>query len=448
MEIGLSLSLTSNKGVGGAPPGFGFLLSDDGLDYLTDPDGNRFIVESDVGNVSLNTYLANLAALNIAVFGDSHFSGPGPSNTAIGDTTTAFGTDGAASPLDRMWSASGDAPLFLANSSIANVTGSTDSNMGLAANVGSDVIAIPRLLRLSFPMRCGIIRVANFGVGGASSYSWAGEMASLFTRAVANANDGDTMLIGGVTYTFRTTCSVANDVLIGASANETNGNLGKAVNASGGTPGTTYGTGTVVNPNVFCSSSASAQYVKFCAKATGTAGNSQVVTSSTAARIAVASTTDLSAQLSQTMTGGSATSALYANAKTTLAANGGMTPNVVIAALGTNDAARVGWNASGYQSEMQKLIDNIHADWPSAKVILWKPVGGGVVSSVVVPAVDDLVAANSGFVSSVDMNTGGTGTGDVAIRRSDGVHLTYYGGGGLKCQAFSKAIAVSQGWTS
>jgi len=435
------------KGGGAAPPGFGFLLTDDG-DYLTDPDGNRFIVESDMGNVSLNTYLANLPDLNIAVFGDSHFNGPTPSNTAIGDTTTAFGTDGAASPLDRMWSASGDAPLFLANSSLASVAGSTDSNLGFSANAGSDVIAIPRLLRLSFPMRCGIIRVANFGVGGASSYSWAGELASLFTRAVANANDGDTMVIGGVTYTFRTTCSVANDVLIGGSANETNGNLGKAVNASGGTPGTTYGTGTVVNPNVFCSSSASAQYVKFCAKTTGTAGNSEVVTSSTTARIAVASTVNLSAQLSQTMTGGSATSALYANAKTTLAANGGMTPNVVIAALGTNDAARAGWNAGGFEDEMQKLIDNINADWPSAKIILWKPVGSGLVSSVIVPAVDALVTANSGLVSAVDMNTGGAGTGDVAIRRSDGAHLTYYGGGGLKCQAFAKAIAAAQGWTA
>jgi lysophospholipase L1-like esterase len=449
-RMGLGLGgLTRGQGAGGAPAGFGFLMSDDMSDFLTDPDGNRFIVESNVGNVALNTYLASLPDLNIAVFGDSHFNGPTPSNTAIGDTATAFGTDGAASPLDRMWSASGDAPLFLGNSTLASVSGSTDSNLGLSANAGSDVIAIPRLLRLSFPMRCGIIRVANFGCGGASSYSWAGELASLFTRAVANANDGDTMIIGGVTYTFRTSVSVANDVLIGASANATNQNLGRAVNAEGGTEGTEWGTGTVVNPNVFCPAASSAQYVKFCAKGTGTAGNSQIVTSSTTARIAVASTTDLSAQLTQNMASGSATSALYANAKSTLAANGGMVPDIVIAALGTNDALRTGWRSSGYETEMQKLIDNIHTDWPDAKVILWKPPtpsGGGTVTSIILPAINDLVAANSDFVSAVDMNTVGSGTGDVAVRRSDGVHLTYYGGGGLKAQAFAKAIATAQGW--
>jgi hypothetical protein len=425
-------------------------------DFLTDPSGNRFIVESNVGNVTLNSYLAGLPDLNIAVFGDSHFNGPTTSAVEVVSGATdagyAFGIDGDASPLDRMWAAAGgDDAFFRANSSIGNVSGSSDGNLGLAANVGSDVISIPRMLRRAFPMRCNIIRVANFGIGGASSYSWSGEMASLNTNAVTNANDGDTMAIGGVSYTFRTTCSVANDVLIGASANATNQNLGHAVNAEGGTPGTDYGTGTAVNPNVFCPATLSTKYLKFSFKATGTAGNSSVVTSSTTARIAVASTVDLSPQLSQTMVLGSAVSAIYNNAKSTLAAGGGMVPNFILLPLGTNDALRVGWRSVGYQTEMQKTINNIHTDWPNAKVILWKPPpvsSGPTLASIVVPAVAALVAANSGFVSAIDMNTPGAGTGDAALRRPDGVHLTSYGGPGVKSQLFSRETARWQGWAA
>lgn len=65
--------------------------------------------------------------------------------------------------------------------------------------------------------------------------------------------DGDVVTIGGVTYTAKTALStaptIANQVLIGASAATFLTNLGAAINGSAGV-GTTYSYGTVANPDV------------------------------------------------------------------------------------------------------------------------------------------------------------------------------------------------------
>lgn len=71
----------------------------------------------------------------------------------------------------------------------------------------------------------------------------------LTSNATAPANN-DTVTIGGVVYTYKTTLTgAANEVLIGASASIALDNLKSAINATAGA-GTTYGTGTVVNPVV------------------------------------------------------------------------------------------------------------------------------------------------------------------------------------------------------
>ena len=65
--------------------------------------------------------------------------------------------------------------------------------------------------------------------------------------------DGDTVVIGSVTYTYKTALSagpaVAYEVLIGADAAAALDNLKSAINATAGA-GTTYGTGTVAHPDV------------------------------------------------------------------------------------------------------------------------------------------------------------------------------------------------------
>jgi len=73
--------------------------------------------------------------------------------------------------------------------------------------------------------------------------------ALITSDATAPANN-DTVTIGGVVYTFKTTLTgAANEVLIGASAAAALDNLKEAVNDVG-TEGTNYGTGTVANPYV------------------------------------------------------------------------------------------------------------------------------------------------------------------------------------------------------
>ena len=72
---------------------------------------------------------------------------------------------------------------------------------------------------------------------------------STFTLAAGNAIAAEVVVVGGVTYTFIAAVVVANDVLIGATADVTLANLVAAITAGAGA-GTAYGTGTVVNPVV------------------------------------------------------------------------------------------------------------------------------------------------------------------------------------------------------
>jgi len=64
-----------------------------------------------------------------------------------------------------------------------------------------------------------------------------------------NAVAAEQVIIGNITYSFRTVLVAAYDVLIGATASDTLDNLIAAINGAAGA-GTTYGTGTVAHPDV------------------------------------------------------------------------------------------------------------------------------------------------------------------------------------------------------
>lgn len=76
---------------------------------------------------------------------------------------------------------------------------------------------------------------------------------ALITSDTTAPDDGSTVTIGDVTYTFKTAMTGGtgdpNEVLIGVSVATALDNLKSAVNASAG-EGSTYGTGTVANPDV------------------------------------------------------------------------------------------------------------------------------------------------------------------------------------------------------
>lgn len=81
-------------------------------------------------------------------------------------------------------------------------------------------------------------------------YWWPGIAAYAFFRITGTINDGEQAVVGGRTYTFKTAITAsAGDVLIGASANATIGNLINAINLGPGS-GTAYSAATLVNPQV------------------------------------------------------------------------------------------------------------------------------------------------------------------------------------------------------
>jgi len=85
-------------------------------------------------------------------------------------------------------------------------------------------------------------------------------------------NNTDTVVIGSRTYTFKTTISVADDVLIGASHTESRLNLLRAVSLTG-TIGTHYGTGTAINTDVLIPVVSGTYDLLFTAAKTGVAAN-------------------------------------------------------------------------------------------------------------------------------------------------------------------------------
>lgn len=98
-----------------------------------------------------------------------------------------------------------------------------------------------------------------------------GSAATSTLTLTGNMTDGNRVVIGSTTYTFRETLASAYDVKIGAAATNTLDNLIAAINGAAGA-GTTYGTGTVAHPDVTAVAGAGDTAV-ITATEIGTAGN-------------------------------------------------------------------------------------------------------------------------------------------------------------------------------
>ncbi len=89
----------------------------------------------------------------------------------------------------------------------------------------------------------------------------------------ANAVAAETVVIGGVTYTWRASvASTANEVLVGGTAAASAQNLFDAVNVTPAQSGVTYGSATVQNPQVRASA-VTATTVVFQSRTPGVVGN-------------------------------------------------------------------------------------------------------------------------------------------------------------------------------
>jgi hypothetical protein len=96
--------------------------------------------------------------------------------------------------------------------------------------------------------------------------------ASKVLTFTGNAEDGETVSIGGQSYKFQIAIGAAYDVLIGASASDTIDNLIAAINGAAG-EGSTYGTGTVAHESVTAAKEDTDKLV-VTAKTKGESGNS------------------------------------------------------------------------------------------------------------------------------------------------------------------------------
>lgn len=384
-----------------------------------------------------------------AHFGDSHSNGMLQAADTADGQATVIGATPVASPLDRSWNGVGVDPVYRADGAINSMTQPNVSNdQGFAAvSTGNQswIGFLASMLRAAFPS-IGEITTANLAAGGSSAYTWAGEQAFGYVRAVAMPIDGDTITLGGRVYTFRAAPAAAYAVQIGATPTECLSNLMNAVNAEGGG---FYAAGTVPHPTIW-GASVGGIYGRFCAIRTGSNGNALLIAGSAPTRIA-ATTADLTPVAQATMTGGKDESALYLNAKERLA---GYNPDVITITLGTNDANRPGYRGRGMLDELSKLVADIHRDFPTTKIIMHRPpvIATGAASSaalvnVVIPAIEEVAQANS-FVSLVDVFGLGVGTGlSRILNPTDGIHLTVYGYM-LMAQLFARAIAAKLGFSA
>lgn len=370
--------------------------------------------------------------LGIVFAGDSNTNG----QIALAATTTAAGDFTGAevylSPLDELWGASGLSPYFRSDSQSNSTTSPNQTqdsqNSAVTTGKGSYISYVPLALRMAYPS-VRKFRCANLGVGGSSSYTWAGEPANVIIRAIGQASDGDTVTIAGQAYRFKDTPAQAYDVQIAGSAALSLANLQNAINAEG----SGWFAGTAVNPSAYAPNVQASFYLHVHALQTGTAGNSLVAAGSNQSGISPTNP-GLTPVASQNFTNGSATSAIYANAKAVLAANGGFgTVDAFIFTLGSNDAGRPGFRGRNTQNELTTLITNVKTDFPGAKVILWTPntLGNGndgYLTSTINPAILAVAAADPTNVFVVDFHSLGMGSGNVAIvNTSDQLHLTHYG---------------------
>jgi hypothetical protein len=371
--------------------------------------------------------------IGIVCIGDSHTEGYFPSVT-VG--SKFIGINPQCCGKDRDWTGTADSPYFRGVNHINVTAGTTNAMVAVGVNGPSFTTMLPVILRRHAPNRCGIIRLANLGIGGSAAYDWSGNPAKCYLQINADPQDGDTVTIGSQTYTFRAAAAVANEVTIAVGNMTTTAiRLANAVNAEGAG----FGAGTVYNPEVMATLQPSGALFELYSRKIGAAGNGETLAVNAGGRITIF----------QAFLGGNNAPALLTNGIARVPVGFGRV-DVVTITLGTNDATETGCRGRGYEAYMAQALALIEAQWPTAKVILWKPpitlagaLANNAITGVINPAVEAVASAapNRSFV---DMTSVGSGGGDAVVVDAGGVHLTGYGYS-LAAEMFAARIAEALG---
>jgi flagellar hook protein FlgE len=210
----------------------------------------------------------------------------------IGGTTYTFETTLSGSTPDQVLIDSTSAANTLTNLADAiNGTGTAGTNYstGTTANTSVTATAGNSTLTLTASQTGiaanSIATTATWGtfggttLSGGTAGSGSGTASTGTLTVTANATAGQTVTIGGTTYTFETTLSgsTPNQVQIDStSAANTLTNLADAIDGTG-TAGTNYSTGTTANTSV--TASASGSTLTLTASQSGAGGNSITTTS-------------------------------------------------------------------------------------------------------------------------------------------------------------------------
>lgn len=159
------------------------------------------------------------------------------------------------------------------NGSVLIAAGTTSARVRLPPSVG-------RMLRVT---NVGAVPVCiEFGTGSVTAVVATADVAATgkLTSDGTNVSNGDTVTIGSITYTFKSTLgTVAYSVHVGSNATASLDNLDRCINASGGTAGTDYVLSTA---HPYVSAARSGTVSTFTALIPGTAANSVALTTTAA----------------------------------------------------------------------------------------------------------------------------------------------------------------------
>lgn len=349
------------------------------------------------------TYGANSVDLRVISLGDSHTAG------VIGTPSEQFANG------------------------VINTSANWDPNAIGAGGEGSWVSYLESFLRQN-TNKLNNVKVANIGSGGACTYTWAGVMSNMYFSFVGLPSDGETVVVGGVVYTFRNAFANPNDVVIQATPQLTAqwfGNVVSGVSGYGSTP----------NPQVFCPNPATTTLQQVFARRTGVYGN-LIGCSSTAPNVL-----SLSPSLTPTTTlsGGAENSPLTVSNLDILNVGGFGVVDAITITLGTNEVARIGYDPNDFAYEASKLIAYLRSRYPNVQIVWWLPPNTGIparntaLATYIRPALLNLQAANPSYLSVFDAYTVPVELTGLYLKL-DGVHLTNLGYVPYTAQRFATSI--------